>query len=49
MVERAKFVSTPRSSKRPPPTIEATPKARYTLINYLLNEGFYALGASPAR
>jgi hypothetical protein len=31
------------------PTIEATPKARYTLIKYLLRKGSYGLGAGPVR
>jgi hypothetical protein len=42
-------VNPPRSSKRPPPTTEATPKAIYTLIKYLLNKGSYGLGAGPVR
>jgi len=49
MVERAKFVNPPRSSKRPPPAIDATPKSRYTLIKYLLSKGSYVLGAGPVR
>jgi hypothetical protein len=31
------------------PTIEATPKARCTLIKYLLSKGSYGLGAGPVR